>query len=110
MGGSVSRLRKLEMHKSISASLDASLRVVDIDFAVQGARGGIDGIGVAHDGSLKCLAGKLIESQGGLGSGLRSLRINLRYSDIDAQLIYRRHKKKFLRDAACSSIDERSYI
>ena len=58
------------MHKSISAGLDASLRVVDIDFDVQCARVGVDGIGIAHDGSLKCLTGKLIESQGGRGSGL----------------------------------------
>src|ERR1700679_3392421 len=98
------------MHKGIGPGLDAALRVVDIDFDIKRTGGTINRIGVADDRALEAFARELIESQCRLGAGLRGLRVNLWYSNIDAKSVNRRHVKQFLRHAASSCIDQRADV
>ncbi len=62
-------LRKLKMYQGVGSSLDAALRVVDIDFDLQCTGGGINRIRIADDRALEGLAGEFIESESSLYSG-----------------------------------------
>src|SRR5271154_1900591 len=81
-----------------------------IDFGVEGAGGGIDGIGGANYGSGKFLAGKFLQRDDRLHADFHQRRIGLRNIDVDAQRIDAREVEELATGGSGSGVDERPWI
>src|SRR5580693_8356001 len=105
------RAVQLEMNLGVCAGIEFAFTVIYIDFDEQGARGGIDGSGGAHDFALKGAARHFAEGKSCRDAGEGGEGVSLGHVDVDAQNVFGGQMKELTTGSISGAgIDQRADI
>ena len=98
------------MHLPERTGQQTPVLVGHVDLGQQSPRGRINGFRRARHLAEKLLAGKFLQSDGGLGANLYERRVGLRNAGVNPQRIDARNVKQFAARGASASVDQRAGI